>query len=95
MNGRCFDIGITTRSALGNYLADKDALASGDRSESASGNGSIMRLAPVPIRHPDLCPDKLDDLSRLANESSLPTRQRAMQVCLPLSGNCPCRLGPW
>ena len=51
VNGRCFDIGITTRSALGNYVADKDALASGDRSDRASGNGSIMRLAPVPIRY--------------------------------------------
>jgi ADP-ribosylglycohydrolase len=26
VNGRCFDIGITTRSALGNYVARKDAL---------------------------------------------------------------------
>ena len=50
VNGRCFDIGITTRSALGNYVAKKDALTSGDRSDRASGNGSIMRLAPVPMR---------------------------------------------
>ena len=46
VNGRCFDIGITTRSALGNFVAKKNALTSGDRSERASGNGSIMRLAP-------------------------------------------------
>ena len=26
VNGRCFDIGITTRSALGKYVAEKDAL---------------------------------------------------------------------
>src|SRR5277367_5153400 len=26
VNGRCFGIGITTRSALGNYVAHKDAL---------------------------------------------------------------------
>ena len=32
-----------------------------------------MRLAPVPIGHADLYPDKLDELSRLADESSLPT----------------------
>ena len=50
VNGRCFDIGITTRSALGHYVAKKNALTSGDRSDRASGNGSIMRLAPVPIR---------------------------------------------
>src|SRR5437870_10734707 len=50
VNGRCFDIGITTRTTLGNYVANKNALSSGDTSERASGNGSIMRLAPVPIR---------------------------------------------
>ena len=30
----------------------------GDRSERASGNGSIMRLAPVPIRYADMFPDR-------------------------------------
>ena len=73
VNGRCFDIGITTRSALGKFTAKKDALMSGDRSDSASGNGSIMRLAPVPIRYAHLYPAKVDELSRLAEESSLPT----------------------
>jgi ADP-ribosylglycohydrolase len=73
VNGRCFDIGITTRSALSRFIAGKDALASGDASERASGNGSIMRLAPVPIGHADLYPDNIEELSRLADESSLPT----------------------
>ena len=73
VNGRCFDIGITTRSALGNFAAKKNALTSGDRSDRASGNGSIMRLAPVPIRYAHLYPAKADELARLAEESSLPT----------------------
>lgn len=73
VNGRCFDIGITTRSALGNYVAKKDALTSGDRSDRASGNGSIMRLAPVPIKFGHLYANQLDELSRLAEESSVPT----------------------
>jgi len=73
VNGRCFDIGITTRSALGNFVVKKDALTSGDRSDRASGNGSIMRLAPVPIRYGHLYADQLDELSRLAEESSIPT----------------------
>lgn len=73
INGRCFDIGITTRSALSRFLANKNALASGDPSERASGNGSIMRLAPVPIGHADLYPDNIEELSRLADESSLAT----------------------
>jgi ADP-ribosylglycohydrolase len=73
VNGRCFDIGITTRSALSKFLANNNALASGDSSERASGNGSIMRLAPVPVGHADLYPDDIGELSRLADESSLPT----------------------
>ena len=73
MNGRCFDIGITTSGALSNYVTEKNALTSGDRSDDASGNGSIMRLAPVPIRYAHLYAGQLDELSRLAEESSLPT----------------------
>jgi ADP-ribosylglycohydrolase len=73
VNGRCFDIGITTRSALSKFIANKNALASGDTSERASGNGSIMRLAPVPVGHADLYPNNIEELSRLADESSLPT----------------------
>jgi ADP-ribosyl-[dinitrogen reductase] hydrolase len=73
VNGRCFDIGITTRSALVNYATKKDALTSGDRSDRASGNGSIMRLAPVPMRYGHLYAEQLDELSRLAEESSVPT----------------------
>lgn len=73
VNGHCFDIGYTTRMALSNYLDNKNALASGDISERASGNGSIMRLAPVPIRFAHLYPIKCDELSRLGGESSLPT----------------------
>jgi ADP-ribosylglycohydrolase len=79
VNGRCFDIGITTRSALRKFVASKDPLASGDTSERASGNGSIMRLAPVPIGHADLYPNNIEELSRLADESSLPTH--ASQQC--------------
>jgi ADP-ribosyl-[dinitrogen reductase] hydrolase len=80
VKGRCFDIGITTRGALGNFVARRNALESGDRSDEASGNGSIMRLAPVPIRFGHLYLDRLDELSRLAEESSLPTH--ASEQCL-------------
>lgn len=73
VNGRCFDIGITTRTALSRFVASKDALTSGDSSEQASGNGSIMRLAPLPIAHAHLYPENIEELSRLADESSLPT----------------------
>jgi ADP-ribosyl-[dinitrogen reductase] hydrolase len=80
VNGRCFDIGITTRSALSRFLKTGDARTSGDPSERASGNGSIMRLAPVPIRYADLLPDNLEELVCYFIESSLPTH--ASPQCL-------------
>jgi ADP-ribosylglycohydrolase len=73
VNGQCFDIGITTSHALSKFLVTKNALASGDTSERASGNGSIMRLAPVPIGHASLYPLEVGELAQLADESSLPT----------------------
>lgn len=71
--GWCFDIGITTQAALQSFSDGQNARTSGDRSERASGNGSIMRLAPVPIRFADLYPDNVGELARLADESSLST----------------------
>lgn len=80
VNGRCFDIGITTRSALMQFENTGNARTSGDPSEYASGNGSIMRLAPVPIRYADLFPERLEELATLAADSSLPTH--ASPQCL-------------
>lgn len=73
VNGRCFDIGITTSRALHTFMESKDATQSGSRSESASGNGSIMRLAPVPIRYHGHYPNNIPELAKLAEESSLTT----------------------
>ena len=47
-NGDCFDIGVTVSTALRAYLKTKDPF-SGSIDEYSSGNGSIMRLAPIPI----------------------------------------------
>ena len=47
-NGRCFDIGNTVRSALEDFEATGDPI-SGPTSPRSAGNGSIMRLAPVPL----------------------------------------------
>jgi len=80
VNGQCFDIGFTTREALSNFLDTKDASRSGDRSERASGNGSIMRLAPIPIRYHHLFPNDIESLARFAEESSLTTH--ASEQCI-------------
>jgi len=80
VNGRCFDIGLTCRSALGRFSRTGDAESSGDPSEHASGNGSIMRLAPVPIRYAGLYPDRVVELVQRLTASSLPTH--ASPQCL-------------
>ncbi len=48
--GRCFDIGTTTQQALSRFLKTGDPLA-GSTDPYSAGNGSLMRLAPVAIRH--------------------------------------------
>jgi ADP-ribosylglycohydrolase len=44
----CFDIGITTSGALRRYQATGNPF-SGSTDEHSAGNGSLMRLAPVPL----------------------------------------------
>ncbi|MGI8648960.1 MAG: ADP-ribosylglycohydrolase family protein, partial [Rubrobacter sp.] len=46
--GKCFDIGNTTSSALDRFLRTGDPY-SGGTGEYDAGNGSIMRLAHVPL----------------------------------------------
>jgi ADP-ribosylglycohydrolase len=46
--GRCFDIGITTRSALSRFEATHEPYC-GPVDPQTAGNGSIMRLAAVPL----------------------------------------------
>jgi ADP-ribosyl-[dinitrogen reductase] hydrolase len=48
--GECFDIGHTTRLALARYEQSGDPYA-GSSAVDAAGNGSLMRLAPVPLRY--------------------------------------------
>jgi ADP-ribosyl-[dinitrogen reductase] hydrolase len=46
--GECFDIGFTISNALQRYNATGNPYA-GSTDPNAAGNGSIMRLAPVPM----------------------------------------------
>ena len=45
--GECFDIGNATATALDGFL--RTGKPCGQTSEYSAGNGSIMRLAPVPM----------------------------------------------
>lgn len=49
VKGRCFDIGMKTRSSLAAFLERKRFIPVPE--DSSAGNGSIMRLAPVPLRY--------------------------------------------
>ncbi len=46
--GHCFDIGITVREALAQFEITKNPF-SGSTDIYSAGNGSLMRLAPVPL----------------------------------------------
>jgi len=73
-SGNCFDIGNTTRKALSQFEITQDPF-SGSSDSFAAGNGSIMRLAPVPMfysREPELAIMKSAESSRTthgANEA--------------------------
>ena len=49
-NGKCFDIGNTTRDALMRFKETGDPVA-GNTSTQSAGNGSLMRLSPVVVRY--------------------------------------------
>lgn len=73
VNGWCFDIGGTTKAALSNYQISGDPLTSGLTSAHAAGNGSIMRLAPVPIKYSRLFIENYGALMEYGRDSSMVT----------------------
>lgn len=82
-NGRCFDIGNTVASALTRYSQTGDPIA-GSTSPHFAGNGSIMRLAPVPMfYYPDL-----SAALRYSSESSRTTHgaPECIDACRLLAG---------
>lgn len=81
--GHCFDIGGTTRSALSEFQRTQEPY-SGSTSANSAGNGSIMRLAPVPLfyyHNPEL-------VLQYAAESSRTTHgaQAAVDACVYMAG---------
>lgn len=72
VTGSCFDIGITTKRALLAFESSGEPL-SGPTDPDTAGNGSIMRLAPVPVA---FATDAATAI-RLAGESSRVTHGAA------------------
>ena len=48
-DGKLFDIGGSCRKSIMNFLEGIPALDCGQRSELDNGNGSLMRIAPLPL----------------------------------------------
>ena len=76
--GQCFDIGITTSTALSRFMQHGDP-CSGPTDPNSAGNGSLMRLAPVPMRYAS---DAAEAIARAA-DSSRTTHQatEAVDAC--------------
>lgn len=76
--GRCFDIGNTVRTALHRFEANGGPYCGSTHPRSA-GNGSIMRLAPVPLfyaRDPLVAVEKAAESSRTTHGA-----QEAVDAC--------------
>src|ERR1039458_3265716 len=81
--GKCFDIGSTTRTALIRFEKAHEPYC-GDTDANTAGNGSIMRLAPVPLFFAD-DPAKAIEMS---GENSRTTHgaKTAVDACRYLGG---------
>lgn len=81
--GTCFDIGTTTRAALATFERTGQPYC-GSTDPRAAGNGSLMRLAPVPLfyaREPEEAIRKAADSSRTTHGA-----QAAVDACRYLAG---------
>jgi ADP-ribosylglycohydrolase len=83
VTGECFDIGNTTRHALHSFERTGEPY-SGPSNERSAGNGSIMRLAPVPLFFsfdPYLAVERSGDSSRTTHGNQL-----AVDACRYMGG---------
>ncbi|MEI6297421.1 MAG: ADP-ribosylglycohydrolase family protein [bacterium] len=74
--GECFDIGNATHDALVRFMATNEPYC-GSKNPRSAGNGSIMRLAPIPIFYADV---SLSELANFAAKSSQTTHAAATCV---------------
>ena len=76
--GYCFDIGGTVSQALSRFMATGEAYA-GSTDPYAAGNGSLMRLAPVPMLYAH---DAAEAIHRSADSSrTTHGAQEAVDAC--------------
>lgn len=82
-NGRCFDIGITVSGALARFRKSGNPVAGSTDLQSA-GNGSLMRLAPVPIRFA-FAPEALEEVARHQSRTTHGAEE-AVEACAAYAG---------
>lgn len=71
-NGRCFDIGNATFDALDAFKRTGNALSGSTDPDDMAGNGSTMRLAPIPIHYldtPDMALGLCEEQSRTTHQA--------------------------
>lgn len=81
--GRCFDIGNTVAAALRRFQQTGDPMAGSEDPRSA-GNGSLMRLAPIPMAYacdPEAAIEAAATLSRTTHGA-----EEAVDACRYYSG---------
>jgi len=66
--GTCFDIGLTTSSALARFEHNGEPFA-GSTSPDSAGNGSIMRLAPVVLAYHHT-PERMVEVARAQSRTT-------------------------
>jgi ADP-ribosyl-[dinitrogen reductase] hydrolase len=82
-NGRCFDIGTTVRAALWRFEQTHEPYC-GAPDPLSAGNGSLMRLAPVPLFYasrPEEAIERSGESSRTTHGSAA-----AVDACRYLGG---------
>jgi ADP-ribosyl-[dinitrogen reductase] hydrolase len=77
-NGRCFDIGMTVSGALNHFRRTGDPVA-GSTDPRSAGNGSLMRLAPVPILYA-FDPEERAEVSR-RQSATTHGAEEAVEAC--------------
>ena len=80
--GNCFDIGNATRQALYLYESTGQPYC-GDSDRNSAGNGSIMRLAPIPIFYYNK-PSELFKYSALSSKTTHSSIQ-CLDACIYMS----------
>ncbi len=79
-DGKLFDIGGSCRKSIMNYLMGVSALECGQRSEFDNGNGSLMRIAPLPLYLFYVCGTNAGENFELVHNISSLTHRHAISL---------------